>query len=95
MTDGIKLEYCSLLCVVEEEVFFFLLKAIQPPNCVGWSASVMLRCQDWSYWVWNFCHHELSVKILGLLQDVIEVSVQWFDTVSWGDEMTLWLSVKP
>jgi len=47
MTDGIKLEDCSLLFVMEDEVFFILLKAIQPPNCVGgWSASVLLSCQD-------------------------------------------------
>ena len=35
------------------------------------------------------------MQVLALLQDVIEVSVRWFDTVSWGDGMTLWLSVKP
>jgi hypothetical protein len=47
MTDGIKLEDCALLFVVEDEVFFLLLKPIQLPNCVGgWSAPVLLSCQD-------------------------------------------------
>jgi len=47
MTDGIKLEDCALLFVVEDEVFIILLKAIQTPNCVdGWHASVLLSCQD-------------------------------------------------
>jgi len=70
MTDGIKLEDCALLFVVEDEVFIILLKAIQTPNCVdGWHASVLLSCQDWPFWVWNFCH-KLTMQVLGLLQDV-------------------------
>jgi hypothetical protein len=35
MTAGINLEDCVLLFVVEDEVFFILLKVIQPLNCVG------------------------------------------------------------
>jgi len=35
------------------------------------------------------------MQALGLLQGVIEVSVQWVDTALWDDEITLWLSVKP
>ena len=72
------LEDCALLFVVEDEVFFILLKVIQPPNCVGgWGASVLLNCQDWSFWVWNFCHPVLTMQALRLLHGVIEVSVRW------------------
>lgn len=47
MTDGVELEDCAILFVVEDEVFVILLEAIRPLNCVGgWSASVLLSCQD-------------------------------------------------
>ena len=82
------------LFVVKDEVFFILLKVIQPLNCVGgWGAAALMSCQDWFFWVWNFCHHVM--KFWGCCIGVVEVCFLWFGTASWGDGMTLLLSVKP